>query len=99
MAQLGLKTKSDIEDLGIATFNQACRESVLRYTAEWQEYVTRQARWVDFDHDYKTLEPDYMESVLWAFRSLYGKGLVYRASGAAVLLERRNPLQPRAADG
>jgi isoleucyl-tRNA synthetase len=78
MAQLGLKTKSDIEDLGIATFNQACRESVLRYTAEWQEYVTRQARWVDFDHDYKTLEPDYMESVLWAFKSLYGKGLVYQ---------------------
>ena len=78
MAQLGLKTKSDIEDLGIAAFNQACRESVLRYTAEWQEYVTRQARWVDFDHDYKTLEPDYMESVLWAFKSLYDRGLVYQ---------------------
>jgi isoleucyl-tRNA synthetase len=78
MAQLGLKTKADIEDLGIAAFNQACRESVLRYTAEWQEYVTRQARWVDFDHDYKTLEPDYMESVLWAFKSLYDRGLVYQ---------------------
>ena len=78
MAQLGLKTKSDIEDLGIAAFNQACRESVLRYTAEWQDYVTRQARWVDFDHDYKTLEPDYMESVLWAFKSLYDRGLVYQ---------------------
>jgi isoleucyl-tRNA synthetase len=50
---------------------------VLRYTGEWQTYVTRQARWVDFDHDYKTLEPDYMESVLWAFKSLYDKGLVY----------------------
>ena len=53
------------------------------YTQEWQDYVTRQARWVDFDHDYKTLEPDYMESVLWAFKSLYDKGLVY--SGLRVL--------------
>ncbi|HEV2927706.1 MAG TPA: class I tRNA ligase family protein, partial [Propionibacteriaceae bacterium] len=77
MSQVGLKTKADIEELGIEKFNAACRESVLRYTAEWRAYVTRQARWVDFDHDYKTLEPDYMESVLWAFKSLYDKGLVY----------------------
>ncbi len=77
MSQLGLKTKDEILDLGIEKFNIACRESVLRYTREWQDYVTRQARWVDFDHDYKTLEPDYMESVLWAFKSLYDKGLVY----------------------
>ena len=83
MSQLGLKTKDDIEELGIEKFNAACRESVLRYTDEWQDYVTRQARWVDFDHDYKTLEPDYMESVLWAFKSLYDKGLVY--SGLRVL--------------
>ena len=77
MSQLGLKTKDEIFDLGIEKFNAACRKSVLRYTHEWQDYVTRQARWVDFDHDYKTLEPDYMESVLWAFKSLYDKGLVY----------------------
>ncbi len=77
MSQLGLKTKADIDELGIERFNAACRESVLRYTNEWQEYVTRQARWVDFEHDYKTLEPDYMESVLWAFKSLYDQGLVY----------------------
>jgi isoleucyl-tRNA synthetase len=77
MSQLGLKTKDEILDLGIEKFNAACRKSVLRYTHEWQDYVTRQARWVDFDHDYKTLEPDYMESVLWAFKSLYDKGLVY----------------------
>jgi isoleucyl-tRNA synthetase len=83
MSQLGLKTKADIEELGIEKFNDACRKSVLRYTQEWQDYVTRQARWVDFDHDYKTLEPDYMESVLWAFKSLYDKGLVY--SGLRVL--------------
>lgn len=75
--QLGLKTKQDILDLGIDTFNDACRASVLKYTGEWRDYVTRQARWVDFDHDYKTLEPGYMESVIWAFKTLYDKGLVY----------------------
>lgn len=77
MSQLGIKTKDEILDLGIEKFNAACRSSVLRYTDEWRDYVTRQARWVDFDHDYKTLEPDYMESVIWAFKSLYDKGLVY----------------------
>ncbi|MEG3614970.1 isoleucine--tRNA ligase [Isoptericola haloaureus] len=77
MSQLGIKTKDEILDLGIETFNDACRSSVLKYTAEWREYVTRQARWVDFDHDYKTFNPDYMESVIWAFSELYRKGLVY----------------------
>ncbi|MBA8794641.1 isoleucyl-tRNA synthetase [Friedmanniella endophytica] len=77
MSQLGLKTKEDILGLGIEKFNEACRSSVLKYTEEWQDYVTRQARWVDFDHDYKTLDITFMESVLWAFKSLYDKGLVY----------------------
>src|SRR5699024_1132144 len=72
-----LKGKPDIEAMGIAAFNEACRESVLKYTAEWEEYVTRQARWVDFENDYKTLDPSYMESVLWAFKTLYDKGLAY----------------------
>ncbi|HEX2704154.1 MAG TPA: class I tRNA ligase family protein, partial [Candidatus Lustribacter sp.] len=75
--QLGLKTKKDIHRIGIERFNAACRESVLRYTSEWQEYVTRQARWVDFEHDYKTMNPEFMESVIWAFKSLYDKGWVY----------------------
>jgi isoleucyl-tRNA synthetase len=74
---LGLKTKAEILQLGIAKFNDACRASVLKYTDEWRSYVTRQARWVDFEHDYKTLNPDYMESVIWAFKTLYDKGLVY----------------------
>ena len=77
MSQLGIKTKDEILELGIEKFNAACRSSVLKYTDEWRDYVTRQARWVDFDHDYKTLNPDYMESVMWAFKSLYDKGLVY----------------------
>lgn len=75
--QLGITDKSQIDAMGIAAFNEACRESVLRYTDEWRAYVTRQARWVDFDHDYKTLDPTFMESVLWAFQQLWDKGLAY----------------------
>src|SRR5215217_1729035 len=75
--QLGISQKSEIETMGIAAFNDACRSSVLRYTDEWQDYVTRQARWVDFDNDYKTLDLTYMESVLWAFKQLHDKGLAY----------------------
>jgi isoleucyl-tRNA synthetase len=81
--QLGIKDKSEIEEMGVAAFNDACRSSVLRYTGEWREYVTRQARWVDFDNDYKTLDLDYMESVIWAFKTLWDKGLIY--SGFRVL--------------
>ena len=75
---LGISGKTGILAMGVEKFNQACRESVLRYTREWQDYVTRQARWVDFEHDYKTLDLPYMESVMWAFRQLWDKGLVYQ---------------------
>ncbi|HWU46614.1 MAG TPA: isoleucine--tRNA ligase [Humibacter sp.] len=75
--QLGISDKSQIEEMGIAAFNAAAKSSVLRYTTEWQEYVTRQARWVDFENDYKTLDLTYMESVLWAFKTLFDKGLAY----------------------
>ncbi|ROS28067.1 isoleucine--tRNA ligase [Cellulomonas sp. PhB150] len=74
---LGITEKSQIDELGIDKFNAACRESVLKYTGEWREYVTRQARWVDFDHDYKTLDTPFMESAIWAFKQLYDKGLAY----------------------
>lgn len=74
---LGITDKSQIDEMGIAAFNEACRTSVLKYTDEWREYVTRQARWVDFDNDYKTLDLTYMESVVWAFKQLYDKGLAY----------------------
>ncbi|MCA0218150.1 MAG: isoleucine--tRNA ligase [Actinobacteria bacterium] len=75
--QLGITDKSQIEQMGIAAFNQAARDSVLKYTKEWEEYVTRQARWVDFENDYKTLDVTFMESVIWAFKRLYDKGLAY----------------------
>lgn len=77
MKQLGITEKSEIEEMGIAAFNAKARESVLFYTKEWEEYVTRQARWVDFENDYKTLNLDFMESVLWAFKQLYDRGLAY----------------------
>jgi len=75
--QLGIKGRAEILEMGIEKFNDACRESVMRYANEWQDYVTKQARWVDFGNDYKTLDPGYMESVLWAFKTLYDKGYVY----------------------
>jgi len=77
MRQLGIKTTDEILEMGIEAFNAECRKSVFEYTDEWREYVTRQARWVDFDHDYKTLDLDYMESVMWAFQQLWEKGLAY----------------------
>src|SRR5690606_623189 len=76
--QLGITDKSQIDEMGLAEFNAACKSSVLRYTGEWRDYVTRQARWVDFDNDYKTLDLDFMESVMWAFKTLYDKGLIYQ---------------------
>ncbi len=75
--QLGITDKSQIEEMGIEKFNDACRASVLRYTNEWQAYVTRQARWVDFENGYKTLDLGFMESVIWAFKQLWDKGLAY----------------------
>ncbi|MDQ1562811.1 MAG: isoleucyl-tRNA synthetase, partial [Actinomycetota bacterium] len=77
MRQLGITEKHEIEDMGIDVFNAKARESVLEYTREWQEYVTRMARWVDFENDYKTLDITYMESVIWAFKQLHDKGLAY----------------------
>ena len=77
--ELGISGRRAITDYGIDKFNAACRTSVLRYTKEWESYVTRQARWVDFDNDYKTMDRDYMESVIWAFKQLWDKGLVYEA--------------------
>ncbi|SNT22116.1 isoleucine--tRNA ligase [Rhodococcoides kyotonense] len=76
--QLGIKDKSEIDEMGLAKFNDYCKQSVLRYTDEWRDYVTRQARWVDFDNDYKTLDVDFMESVMWAFKTLFDKGLIYQ---------------------
>ncbi len=77
--ELGISGRVAIEKYGIDKFNAHCRESVMKYRAEWEYYVTRQARWVDFTGDYKTMDTSYMESVLWAFKQLWEKELVYEA--------------------
>jgi isoleucyl-tRNA synthetase len=75
--QLGIKGGKEIAKFGVAKFNEVCRAAVLKYTKEWERYVTRQARWVDFGNDYKTMDLSYMESVMWAFKALWDKGLIY----------------------
>ncbi|MEL7432192.1 MAG: isoleucine--tRNA ligase [Chlamydiota bacterium] len=74
----GLSGAPEIEQFGIEKFNQECKKIVLRYTSEWEKTVERMGRWVDFSSAYKTMDLSYMESVWWAFKTLYEKGLVYR---------------------
>lgn len=74
---LGISGRAAISEFGIGKFNETCRQRVLMYTNEWEQTVTRQARWVAFDNDYKTMDLPYMESIIWAFKELYKKGLMY----------------------
>ncbi|MBK4146020.1 isoleucine--tRNA ligase [Corynebacterium macginleyi] len=76
--QLGITDKAQIEEMGLDKFNDYCAQSVLEYTDEWEDYVNRQARWVDFGNGYKTMDINFMESVMWAFKKLYDKGLIYQ---------------------
>ena len=73
----GISGRKAIEEYGIDKFNNHCREDVLKYVSEWKEYVNRSGRWVDFDGGYKTMDINYMESVIWVFKELYKKGLLY----------------------
>jgi isoleucyl-tRNA synthetase len=77
--ELKISGKHEIEEYGIARFNEACRGIVLRYTKEWRTIVTRLGRWVDFDNDYKTMDPDYMESIWWVVKELWKRGLIYES--------------------
>ncbi len=74
---LGFSGRDKIKAYGIDKFNATCKERVLMYTNEWETTVTRQARWVDFKDEYKTMDLPYMESIIWAFKELYKKGLMY----------------------
>jgi isoleucyl-tRNA synthetase len=74
----GVKSKDDVMKMGIATYNEECRSIVMRYSKEWEIIVGRMGRWIDFDNDYKTLDPSYMESVWWVFKQLFEQDLVYR---------------------
>ncbi len=83
--QLDIKGgKKGIEALGIDKFNAACRAEVLRLDKEWEKIIGRLGRWVDFEHNYKTMDTSYMESVWWGFKELWEKGLVYE--GRKVIL-------------
>jgi isoleucyl-tRNA synthetase len=77
--ELGVHGRNAILKYGIAEFNAKCREAVLRFAKDWEWYVTRQARWVDFRNDYKTMDLPFMESVLWAFKELWSRGLIYES--------------------
>jgi len=75
---LGMSAIEAVEKLGIKGYNDECRSIVQRYTAEWRKTITRIGRWVDFDNDYKTMDPSFMESVWWVMKQLWEKDLVYR---------------------
>ena len=77
--ELGISGRASIMNFGIDKFNAQCRTSVMKYTQDWEYYVTRQGRWVDFKNDYKTMDTPYMESVVWAFSELYKKGMIYES--------------------
>ena len=76
--KLGIKGPQDVEAMGIPAYNAECRLIVMKYANEWETTITRLGRWIDFDNDYKTLDPSFMESVWWVFSQLYQKGQVYR---------------------
>ena len=76
--RLGVSGPRQIEEFGVDRFNRACREMVEVTTEEWEEITRRIGRWVDFENDYKTMDPEFMESVWWVFRALWDKDLVYR---------------------
>jgi isoleucyl-tRNA synthetase len=76
--ELKLKNKQDIEELGVDKFNNYCESIVLRYEEEWKKTIKRVGRWVDMENDYKTMNPEYTESIWWVFKSLFEKGLIYK---------------------
>ena len=76
---LGVAGAPEIKALGIDKFNEHCRSKVLKYVNEWRKTVTRMGRWVDFDHDYKTMNPDFMETIWWVFKQLWNQKRVYKS--------------------
>lgn len=75
--KLEIKTKQDVLNLGIDNYNRECRKDVMKCAKDWWRIIGKTGRWIDFQDDYKTMDQTYMESVWWAFKELYDKGLVY----------------------
>ena len=87
--ELGSRSKKDIEErIGIAEFNEACRSKVDMYVSEWKKVVKRLGRWVDFENDYKTMDLDFMESVIWVFAELHKKDLIYEGRRISLYCSR-----------
>ncbi len=80
--ELGFKTKKDIEDFGVDKFNETCRASVFRFTDEWKAFIPKVGRWVDMENDYRTMNPEFMQSTWWVFKTLWDKGLIYEGHKA-----------------
>ncbi|MFQ5996492.1 MAG: isoleucine--tRNA ligase [Dehalococcoidales bacterium] len=76
--ELGFSGKAQIEEYGVAKFNARCRESVFRYLKDWNEMTERIAFWIDLEHPYITMENYYIESVWWAIKQMWDKGLIYQ---------------------
>ena len=77
--KLGISGKQAIEAYGIDQFNRACAQIVLKYADSWKKVIDRIGRWVDFSRQYRTMDLSYMESVMWVFKTLYDKGLIYES--------------------
>lgn len=86
--ELGLKAKRDIIEYGIEKFNEAARKSIMKDVDDWKRIIPRLGRWADMEHDYKTMDATYTESVWWAFKSLFDKGLIYEGFKAMHLCPR-----------
>jgi isoleucyl-tRNA synthetase len=76
--KLGITSKEDVFAMGIDKYNAECRSIVMRYADDWRRTIKKIGRWIDMDNDYKTLYPEFMESVWWAFKELFNKDAVYR---------------------
>jgi len=72
---LNLEHKKDIEKYGVGKFNKAAKNSVFKYDKEWKKIIPRIGRWIDMEGGYKTMDSNYTESIWWAFKELYNKGL------------------------
>ena len=78
--KLGMSAHEAVASLGVSGYNEECRKIVERYVKEWRFTISRLGRWVDFDNDYKTMDPEFMESVWWVIKSLFDKDLIYKGS-------------------
>jgi isoleucyl-tRNA synthetase len=76
--ELKITNRKEVLEMGIAKYNQECRNIVMRYSGLWETVVNRFGRWIDFRNDYKTMDLSFMESVWYVFKQLFNKGLVYR---------------------